>query len=49
VQKLVRGHRRFVEHDCILDPEEEELDATLQRADAALYLAKRPDGNRVVG
>jgi len=28
--------------------DEEELDATLQRADAALYEAKRPGGNRVI-
>jgi len=27
---------------------QEELDATLQRADAALYQAKRADGNRVI-
>ena len=29
-------------------PDEEELDATLQRADAALYEAKRAGGNRVI-
>ena len=30
-------------------PEEEKLEATLPRVDAALYKAKRAGGNRVVG